>query len=38
MTDQIDNYAGHMVVVLGSLRPVKETRDLVIDVEAFHLK
>jgi hypothetical protein len=38
MTDQIENYAGHTVVVLGSLRPVKETRDLVIDVEAFHLK
>lgn len=38
MTDQIDNYAGHVVVVMGSLRPVKETRDLVIDVEAFHLK
>jgi hypothetical protein len=38
MTDQIENYAGHDVVVLGSLRPVKETRDLVIDVEAFHLK
>lgn len=38
MTDQIDNYAGHTVVVLGSLRPVKESRDIVIDVEAFHLK
>jgi len=38
MTEQIENYAGHDVVVLGSLRPVKETRDLVIDVEAFHLK
>ena len=38
LTDQIENYVGHQVVVLGSLRPVKETRDIVIDVEAFHLK
>jgi hypothetical protein len=38
LTDRIENYIGHQVVVLGSLRPVKETRDIVIDVEAFHLK
>lgn len=38
MTDQIENYAGRPVVVLGSLQPVKETGDLVIEVEAFHLK
>lgn len=38
LTDQPDNYAGHNVVVLGTLRPAKESRDLVIDVEAFHLK
>jgi len=38
LTDQIENYVGHPVVVLGALRPVKETRDIVIDVEAFHLK
>jgi hypothetical protein len=38
LTDQIENYVGHQVVVLGTLRPVKETRDIVIDVEAFHLK
>jgi hypothetical protein len=38
LTDQIGNYAGHNVVVLGSMRPVKETNDLVIDVEGFRLK
>jgi hypothetical protein len=38
LTDQIGNYAGHSVVVLGSMRPVKETNDLVIDVEGFRLK
>ena len=38
LTEQIGSFVGHPVVVLGSLRPVKETRDIVIDVEAFHLK
>jgi hypothetical protein len=38
LTDQIGNYAGHSVVVLGSMRPVKETNDMVIDVEGFRLK
>jgi hypothetical protein len=38
LTDQVDAYTDHQVVVLGTVRPVKETRDLVIDVEAFHLK
>jgi len=38
LTDQIENYSGHAVVVLGSLKPVKETGDIVIVVEALHLK
>jgi hypothetical protein len=38
LTDQVENYADHTVVILGTLRPAKESRDLVIDVEAFHLK
>jgi hypothetical protein len=38
LTDQIENYAGHGVVVLGSLRPVKDTNDLVIDVLGLRLK
>ena len=38
LTDQIENYSGHAVVVLGSIRPVKETHDLVIEVEALRLK
>jgi hypothetical protein len=38
LTEQIESYVGHQVVVLGSLRPVKETRDIVIDVESFHLR
>jgi hypothetical protein len=38
LTDQIGNYAGHAVVVLGSMKPVKESNDLVIEVEGFRLK
>jgi hypothetical protein len=38
LTDQIENYAGHGVVVLGSLSPVKDTDDLVILVEGLRLK
>ncbi|HXQ82236.1 MAG TPA: hypothetical protein VN775_13040 [Opitutaceae bacterium] len=38
LTDQIENYAGHAVVVLGSIRPAKDTNDLVIEVEGFRLK
>ena len=38
LTDQIENYAGRSVVVLGSIRPVRETKDLVIEVEGFRLK
>jgi hypothetical protein len=38
LTDQIENYSGHAVVVLGSLKSVKDTGDLVIEVEALRLK
>jgi len=37
-TEQIASYAGHAVVVLGSIRPVKDTDDLVIDVVGLRLK
>jgi hypothetical protein len=38
LTDQIGAYSGRAVVVLGSIKPVKETNDLVIDVEGLRLK
>jgi hypothetical protein len=38
LTDQIDNYAGHSVVVLGSLDSVKDSTDLVIRAEGLRLK
>jgi hypothetical protein len=38
LTDQIENYAGHGVVVLGSLNPVQGSDDLVILVEGLRLK
>jgi hypothetical protein len=38
LTDQIENYSGHGVVVLGSLKPVSGTDDLVILVEGLRLK
>jgi len=38
LTEQIENFRGHAVVVLGSLKPVKENGDIVVEVEAFHLK
>ena len=38
LTDQIENYGGRAVVVLGSLRPVKDTDDLVIDAVGVRLK
>jgi pyruvate/2-oxoglutarate dehydrogenase complex dihydrolipoamide acyltransferase (E2) component len=38
LTDQIENYAGHGVVVLGSLEPVKDSDDLVIRVVGLRLK
>jgi hypothetical protein len=38
LTEQIASYAGHAVVVLGSIRPAKESNDLVIEVVGFRLK
>jgi hypothetical protein len=38
MTDQIENYAGHGVVLLGSLVPVADSDDLVIEVVGLRLK
>jgi hypothetical protein len=38
LTDRIENFAGHGVVVLGSLSPVQGTDDLVILVEGLRLK
>jgi hypothetical protein len=38
LTDQIDNYAGHSVVVLGSLDSVKDSTDLVVRAEGLRLK
>jgi hypothetical protein len=38
LTDQIENYGGHAVVVLGSLGTVAGATDLVIQVEALRLK
>jgi hypothetical protein len=38
LTDQIENYAGHGVVVLGALKPVKDSDDLVISVVGLRLK
>jgi hypothetical protein len=38
LTDQIENYSGHAVVVLGSLRPIKDSSDLVIEAEGLRLK
>jgi hypothetical protein len=38
MTDQIENYAGHGVVLLGSLVPVGDSGDLVIEAVGLRLK
>jgi hypothetical protein len=38
LTEQIDSYSGHDVVVLGSIGTVKDSKDLVIDVEGLRLK
>jgi hypothetical protein len=38
LTDQIENYGGRDVVVLGSLRQVKDSDDLVIDAVGLRLK
>jgi hypothetical protein len=38
LTDQIENYAGHGVVVLGSLSPLPGSLELVIHAEGLRLK
>jgi hypothetical protein len=38
LTDQIDNYTGHSVVVLGFLESIKKSDDLVIHAEGLRLK
>jgi hypothetical protein len=38
MTDQIDDFRGHSVVVLGSFQSVAGTQDIVIEAEALRLK
>jgi pyruvate/2-oxoglutarate dehydrogenase complex dihydrolipoamide acyltransferase (E2) component len=38
LTDQIENYAGHGVVVLGALKPVPDSPELVIAADGLRLK
>jgi hypothetical protein len=38
LTDQIENYANHAVVVFGAAKAVPETKDIVIQVETLQLK
>lgn len=38
LTDQIENYANHTVVVFGAAKNVPETKDIVIQVETLQLK
>jgi hypothetical protein len=38
LTEQIDSYSDHAVVVLGSISTVKDSKDLVIAVEGLRLK
>jgi hypothetical protein len=38
LTDQIENYAGHGVMVLGALKQADDPKDLVIVAEALRLK
>ncbi len=37
-TEQLDNYAGHAVVVFGTAKPLPEGKDIVIEVETLRLK
>jgi len=37
-TDQIENYAGHAVVIYGALKPAPDGKDVVIEVETLQLK
>lgn len=38
LTDQLDKYIGHMVIVHGTIHPLPGTQDLVVGVESFQLK
>ncbi len=38
LTEQIENYLHHSVVVYGVARPVPDTKDIVIEVESFQLR
>jgi hypothetical protein len=38
LTDQIENYAGHSVMVLGALKQADDPKDIVIVAEALRLK
>lgn len=38
LTDQIENYVNHTVVVYGAAKPVPGTKDIVIEVESLQLK
>lgn len=38
LTDQIENYVNHHVVVYGAAKPVPNTKDIVIEVESLQLK
>ncbi len=38
LTEQIENYLHHSVVVYGVARPVPDTKDIVISVESFQLR
>jgi len=37
-TEQIEDYAGHAVVVFGSAKPAPDAKDIVIEVETLQLK
>ena len=38
LTEQIESYVDHMVVVYGSAKPVPDSKDFVIEVESLQLK
>lgn len=38
LTDQIENYVNHQVVVYGAAKAVPDTKDIVIEVESLQLK
>lgn len=38
LTEQIESYVDHQVVVFGSAKPIPDTKDFVIEVESLQLK